>query len=139
MTLFNPWVLLGVLVAALGLFLGGYTKGRTDMAAAYQAEQLERVEAARESERLANRAAAALKEKRDAEVRRINARLADALERLRNRPERMPEPARPACRGATGAELSGPDGGFLEREAARADELRAALAQCQAWVKQVTK
>lgn len=139
MMLFNPWVLLGALVATVGLFLGGYAKGRIDMAASYQSEQLERLETARETERLANRAAAALKEKRDAEVRRINARLADALERLRNRPERMPEPSRPACRGSTGAELSGPDGGFLEREAARADELRAALAQCQAWVKQVTK
>jgi hypothetical protein len=139
MTLLNPWVLLGALAAAIGLFLGGYAKGRADMDASYRAEQLDRIEAARETERLANRAAAALQEKRDAETRRINDRLADALERLRNRPARLPEPARPSCRGATGAELSGPDGGFLEREAARADELRAALAQCQAWVKQVTK
>jgi hypothetical protein len=68
------------------------------------------------------------------EVGRINDRLADALERLRKRPERMPDQARAACQGATGAELSGPDAGFLEREAARADELRSALTACYAWV-----
>ena len=71
------------------------------------------------------------------EVRAINSRLADALERLRKRPERLPEPARGACQGATGAELSGPDGGFLERLAARADEQRSALAECYAWIDQV--
>lgn len=71
------------------------------------------------------------------EVRAINTRLADALERLRKRPERMPGPARGACQGATGAELSGPDGGFLERLAARADEQRSALDECYAWIDQV--
>ena len=72
------------------------------------------------------------------EVRTINTRLADALERLRKRPERLPDPARAACEGGTGAELSGPDAGFLEREAARADELRAAVSACYAWIDQVT-
>lgn len=73
-----------------------------------------------------------------AQVGRINARLADALERLRQRPDRMPEPAREACKGGSGAELSGPDAGFLERYAARADELRASLKACYAWIDTVT-
>ena len=68
---------------------------------------------------------------------RISTDLADALERLRERPERLPEPARAACPGGTGAELSGEDAGFLEREAARADELRSALNACKAWVDNV--
>lgn len=71
-------------------------------------------------------------------VRDVNRKLADALERLRKRPERLPDPARAACEGGTGAELSGPDAGFLEREAARADELRAAVSACYAWIDQVT-
>ena len=68
------------------------------------------------------------------EVHRINARLADALERLRKRPERLPESARAACEGATGRELSGTDAAFLVREPARADELRAALTACYHWI-----
>ena len=72
------------------------------------------------------------------EIRSINARLSDALERLRKRPERMPEPARAACAGATGGELSAEDAGFLVREAARADGLRSALSECYAWIDTVS-
>ena len=72
------------------------------------------------------------------EVRAINTRLADALERLRKRPERMPESSRSACAGATGAELSGPDAGFLSREAARAEGIRSALKECYAWIDKAT-
>lgn len=79
-----------------------------------------------------------LAEVKDAESIRINDRLADALERLRKRPERRAAAATPACEGATGAQLSGPDGGFLEREAARADELRSALSECYGWVDAVS-
>lgn len=63
------------------------------------------------------------------------ARLQRELERLRNRPERpagMSEAPRPACAGATGAELSRPDAEFLVREAARADDVRAGLVACYA-------
>jgi len=58
-----------------------------------------------------------------------------ALDELRKRAPRradLPDYPRAACAGATGAELSGPDGGFLAREAARADGLRVALGECQA-------
>lgn len=72
------------------------------------------------------------------QVRAVNRKLADALERLRNRPERASEAPRAACEGGSGAELSGPDASFLEREAARADELRAAVSACYAWIDQVT-
>lgn len=79
-----------------------------------------------------------LAEVKDAESIRINDRLADALERLRKRPERRAAAATPACEGATGAQLSGPDGAFLEREAARADQLRTALGECYGWIDAVT-
>lgn len=118
---------------------GGYLLGGLHKERAIQAQALEQIKHAQELARLAARDAAQYREKKDAEVRKINARLVDALERLRQRPERLPEPARAACTGATGAELSGPDAGFLVREAARADELRAALAECYGWIDAVTR
>jgi hypothetical protein len=77
-------------------------------------------------------------ENRDAEDLAVHARLADALERLRRRPDRVPAAAAAACEGGTGAQLSGPDAGFLEREAARADLLRSALRECYGWADAVT-
>lgn len=68
----------------------------------------------------------------------IAARLGTDLERLRQRPERpaaaagVPTAPRPACEGATGAELFRSDAEFLVREAARADAIRAGLVACYA-------
>lgn len=75
------------------------------------------------------------KEKQD-EIDRVNTRLSDALERLRQREARPAAVSSGAstpaasCKGATGAELFREDGQFLVREAARADRLIAALLQC---------
>jgi hypothetical protein len=127
----NPYALFGAVLAA-GVLLGGaYLKGRHDESASHL-EQI--VEDTNEARRFEQARAARIQESndvKDATIRGINARLADALLRLHNRPERLPEPARAACQGASGAELSGSDAGFLEREAARADSLRAELAACQ--------
>lgn len=80
----------------------------------------------------------AITTKADNEKTRLAAELQRALDSLRNRPQRpataggaVPESAADpvAC---TGAELFRPDAEFLVREAARADQLRAALGQCQA-------
>lgn len=73
------------------------------------------------------------------EQRTINAGLADDLERLRKRTRRMPEAARVDCAGSNRAELSAEDAGFLVREAARADELRAALNACYAYADLVVR
>ena len=76
------------------------------------------------------------KRKKDEELAAINGRLRVALDGLRNRPtERSAATGfatNPAGNpeGATGAQLSKPDGQFLAGEAARADTLRAALAGC---------
>lgn len=79
---------------------------------------------------------------REIEVGNIAAALDVAERRLRDRPARradLPEAAARACAGATGAELSGEDGRFLAGEAARANQLRAALAECQGWIEAVTR
>lgn len=48
------------------------------------------------------------------------------LDSVRNRPARRPEAVRGAtCEGVTGAQLSGPDAGFLVGEAARAQRILA--------------
>lgn len=124
-------VVAGLLVA-LGFRLGIKTKQAEWDAVTVKAQQ----EAAQIQERH-NAEVAKLNQAHADKVRSVNRRLADALERLRNRPERMPESARSACEGGTGAELSGQDAGFLEREAARADQLRADLEACYGWIETV--
>jgi hypothetical protein len=94
----------------------------------------ERAARAREQE-AAREAGIKLQEQID-ENARIAGQRDDAVKRLQQRPDRkpagaggVPAPA-PACAGSTGAELSRQDGEFLAREAARGDELRAALKMC---------
>ncbi|OYQ41115.1 hypothetical protein CHU94_08375 [Rhodoferax sp. TH121] len=75
---------------------------------------------------------------KNAQIAQLDADLATALERLRERPDRPSGANLPADTGAgpnpgcTGAQLFRPDAGFLVRESARADKLLADLAQCQA-------
>jgi hypothetical protein len=99
---------------------------KANAAAAFDAS-----EQAREVERLASKTRQGIEDAKNAEIRVIRGRLDAAVERLRNRPDRLPEASRPACAGATGAELSGRDAAFLERLAARADDIRAELKACQ--------
>jgi hypothetical protein len=126
-----------VWLVALLLCLASYCTGRWQQHSADQAAQAVAVAQAnadaRERERLAQKAVNKSKEIRDAEFETINSRLVAAVSELRRRAVRLPEAARAACKGATGAELSNPDGRFLAGEAARADKLRAALAECQAY------
>jgi hypothetical protein len=116
-----------------GLAIGGAGTWKVQ-AWRHDANELERQQKIATDLQRTSRATFRLQENRDAESIRINDRLADALERLRSRPERRAAAATPACEGSTGAQLSGPDGGFLEREAARADQLREALRQCYGWI-----
>lgn len=101
--------------------------------------------AARTREQGLQAAADKLRETKDAEIRTVNARLAATLAELRSRPSR-PAPdatgqgseAQPPASGGTGAQLYREDAEFLAREAARADEIRAALQQCTALYDEVT-
>jgi hypothetical protein len=127
----DPRVWLAIaLASAVGYGSGRFHQWRADVKAD-AASALDASEQAREVERFASKARQGIEDAKNAEIRKMRARLDDALERLRNRPDRLPEAARPACEGATGAELSGRDAQFLERLAARADELRAELKACQ--------
>jgi hypothetical protein len=126
------------LMVGAGALVSGFLAGSFWVNAQWDREKLAQTEqlAAAQAKAMedSRRVAVAQRAKDNAyevQIRGIGGRLADALERLRKRPERLPEPARAACAGATGSELSGRDAAFLERLAARADELRAALARCQ--------
>ena len=72
------------------------------------------------------------------EISAINADRDDLLERLRKRPGRLPKPARAACTGSTGAELSSEDGSVLVGLAVEADTVAAKLTECQGWIDSVT-
>ena len=72
------------------------------------------------------------------EIAAINADRDDMLERLRKRPGRLPQPARAACTGSTGAELSAEDGSVLVGLAVEADTVAAKLTECQGWIDSVT-
>lgn len=133
----NPYAILGALILVGSILTGAYFKGRSDMDAVWEQKMIVAERAAHDREIKLQEAANEISRQYQVDRTRISADLADALERLRDRAERLPEPARAACHGGTGAELSRSDAGFLEREAARADELRAALGACKAWVDNV--
>lgn len=134
----NPWVILGV-AAALAVSHGYvYVRGRADGAAGIQAKWDAQL-AATATDALnktveIQEAVRKYGEARDKELSAVTTRLSRRVAELRNRAERrVPDPAAPSCAGATGAELSRPDGEFLERDiAARANRFRADLAICQA-------
>lgn len=135
----NPYVLLAAGALALLLTCSAYFKGRHDMDAVWQERALVAERAARAKEQELQEVANEITRQYNVDRTRINADLANALERLRQRPaRRVSETPVPACDGGDGRSLSAEDAGFLAREAARADELRAALDACQGWAAAVT-
>lgn len=148
MNLLPTWpIAVGALV--LGLAGGAYVDhsimaGRIDKINAAHAEQERERQVVRAADELAarnkeqawaERLGKTEQEKQD-EIDRVRAAGAAAIAGLQNRPDRKPAgasgvpTAAPACQGATGAELSRPDGEFLAGLAQRADEQRAALTAC---------
>lgn len=133
----NP-KLIGILAAAVVLFLAGWMGNGWRWEARYVSLQKEYADAIIEANREARRQEQLLQAKADtqlvnknAEIKTIRTELDRALDELRERPSRVPVPnAAGAAKGATGAELSREDAGFLTREAARADALRAELNYC---------
>jgi hypothetical protein len=127
--------LLAVLVI-LAAFAGGYARGSHLTAQRYDLKieqaQSRAVAAALAIEREQNRKVRDAMQKQSDEVAAVNRGLVADLDELRQRASRPAVPRAPAAQqpGATGAELSREDAGFLAREAARADELRAALRAC---------
>lgn len=118
--------LLAYLAIAASLFASGWMVNGWRWEAKY-ADQVER---ARKDEQALQTAVDAIANKSAEEMRRVIRERDAAIDRLRNRPERMPEDSRVHCKGASGAELSYSDARFLIGEAARADETAIALRAC---------
>lgn len=105
---------------------------KKELAALQSSERNAREDAERTAKKAAEDAKLA-KEKRDVQDKDNATRLAAALQRVRDRPDRLPGAASTTCSGGTGSTLSRPDAEFLTGLAARADRLQSALGECQAW------
>jgi len=137
-------VLVAAFAGGAGYFKGA-SAGRAEIQQAWDQEKAKLAEehakavaAAREKEQQLQAQADHLRQEKDDEIRSISARAASLADSLRKRPERAAQASAvsstasagcPAC-VCTGSSLSREDAEFLAREAARADELRASLAQC---------
>lgn len=155
----SPWVILGFVIAVIGAAGAGYYQGNeAGQAKVQQAWDKERAAqeaayaqaqaAAREKEQQLQTSADRIRQEKDREIRNLNARATALSNSLRDRPERpaavastVPGTAStgPAVAVCTGAELPRPDAEFLAGEAARADEIRAALKQCYAQYESLRK
>lgn len=121
------------------LVLAGYVYGGHEANERHELTSLRLQQASHLREQEVSRDLLTLREIKDGEILAVNERLSAARQRLRERPDRLPEPARAACAGATGRELSGQDATLLVELAADADRLRAALGQCQGWIEAVNR
>ena len=100
----------------------------------YKADQIAQTQKAQEEHQaLADQ----IRKEKDAQIASINNSLADALIKLRERPNRAQ--AATNGQGGTGLSLSAEDSVFLEREAARADILRSSLSACYAQYDSLSK
>lgn len=147
----NPWVILGFVVAIISAAGAGYYQGNEagqakiqqawdKERAAQEAEYAAAQAAAREKEQALQANADQLRQEKDREIRNLNARATALANSMRDRQDRPTAqsgavsdttPAGPIATGCTGEKLYRPDGEFLAREAARADELRILLKQCR--------
>lgn len=146
-----------VLVAAVAGgsgYLKGAAAGRAEIRQEWDQEKARAAEeyakaqaAAREKEQQLQAQADQLREETNAKLKEANTRAAALADSLRKRPERTAAPSGAAetavagqgAAGCTGAILPREDATFLAGEAARADQLRAALAQCYAQYEAVRK
>lgn len=133
----NPLLILAVVVAFVLNGFYWHAKGSnaadTRWTARIEKERAESLNKARAKEREMQNAFDTAQRKQAVRLADTRRNLDAALNGLRDRPERaagMSEGARAGCAGGTGAELSRPDGEFLGREAARADDIRAGLTAC---------
>ena len=148
----SRWLLGGAVAAVVAaggawmIYSAGYEAGATSVQTAWDAERLEALRARAEFETAARKreqemAARAAQQRKELhrEITRLEQHHAAIVDSLRDRPDRPADGgsvpgaatagADPAT-GCTGAELYRPDGEFLAGEAARADQLRLALATC---------
>ena len=133
----NPMLILAVVIAFVvnGFYWNAHGHNAENVAwtARIEKERADASEKARSTEKMWQGVVNGTVEEMQKRQTNIRRNLDIALDSLRDRPERaasVSDAPRVACAGGTGAELSRPDGEFLEREAARADEIRAGLVAC---------
>lgn len=128
----GAWIDHTVMAARIAKIEKGHADVMRQLVEVHDADQLD----ARTKEQTWAQRVGQVEQEKTNENARIAARYAAQLDGLRQRADRRPAPvsgmpeAAPACEGATGAELSRGDAGFLAGYAARADRHRAALAAC---------
>ena len=138
----NPYLILGAVLAVLAAATAGYFKGSHDKDQEWTVKTLEQTakdtQAARDKEKEWGNGKDKIISKQASELAANRALLDTALNGLRDRADRhLPGDTGPACKGATGAELSRPDAVFLARESARADDCRASLTACYSFIDQL--
>jgi len=115
----------GMAALAFSWYLGySFEASRFDR---YKADQVIKTQELKDQHQAA---ADKIEKDKNAQINAINAKLADALISLRNRPNRPKTEATNTATCGTGAALYAEDGEFLIREAARADQIRSALQAC---------
>lgn len=137
-----PYVATAAVAGAIAWTVNGWRlQGRLEALQRAHAEALATAQVqARQKEQTLAAKAAQLTEQKNAELRKIRGALDATIGQLRQRPSRAElPPAASTCQAATGRELSAEDAEFLAREAARADELRAALIACYDQYENLTK
>lgn len=130
--------LVGSILLWIGTLFGavifGYIHGREQVQAEWDSEKAATVTAQRTEEAALQASMDKLREDKNRETTKLRRTVAALTDSLRDRPER-PAGATSApgdgAAGCTGAGLYKPDGQFLVGEAARADQIRLALIQCQ--------
>lgn len=137
------WAILGIVLALSALVAGAIAYDKWRISTSYDhgystctADNLLAVNKAVEEDRKAEKLKQGkideeTKKQFDAQ-RRINRNLINDLSKLRERASRkqQTDKSKLVCEGASGADLSAEDAGFLTREAARADEIRTGLKAC---------
>jgi hypothetical protein len=129
---------IAVALAVFAIAVAGYGKGYYDAKQAVQVAEGKKLTAQVDAN-------TKLQEKLDEETqaaadreRALRLDYVSAVERLRReRPARLPEPARAHCKGATGAELSAEDGIFLRGEATAAAVCWSELGRCYRYADEV--
>lgn len=120
----------------VGMEYGADKQAHEDTLKAYES-----IQKARADERDKQAKTNAITQRKMDDVNATNARLIARINSLQQRKDRadLPEKSRADCKGATGRELSRSDSQFLERLAARADTIRAALKACYDYADKISQ
>jgi hypothetical protein len=139
------WVVIATVAALSGTHYKAYKSGAAGVQAAWDAQtvlrlaqKIQQQQETRDKETQLQADKEQLRKAKNVQIAKLDSDLADALGRLRNRPDRPGQGDMPTVAGTgpspgcTGDQLFRQDAEFLIREAGRADRLLAYLGQCEA-------